>query len=217
MEVNGCLKMIPIPKSIGHLDDGLDLGINPLTDSIGNSILKVRKHILKVTMKRASCLDDRLQSRMGCPKVPPLEMSRSPSFPSIMPEIPEALFDRPCPSGLQVAGLQPLKALPVLLWKILFTVKPKILRFDQRLVSHLLQRPMLSLAHRVHGLTHMGHQMVPIKDNLPFRLRHIALCRSNIRVPNIHGHSLNPLPLLLRKPLIIAIQTPLLTIIGKIF
>jgi hypothetical protein len=40
MEVNGCLKMIPIPKSIGHLDDGLDLGINPLTDSIAYSMLK---------------------------------------------------------------------------------------------------------------------------------------------------------------------------------
>src|SRR4030066_1543389 len=123
MEVNGCFEMIPIPKSIGHLDNGLDLGINSLTDSIGDSMPEVRKHILKVTMERSSCLDDGLQSRMGCPKIPPLEMSRSPSFPSIMPEIPEALFNCPCPSGLQVAGLQPLKALPVLLWKILFTVK----------------------------------------------------------------------------------------------
>ena len=75
MEVNGCLQMIPIPKSIGHLDDGLDLGIHPFTDSIAYSMPKVRKHILKVTMERSSCLDDGLQSRMGCPKVPPLEMS----------------------------------------------------------------------------------------------------------------------------------------------
>ena len=41
MEVNGCLKMIPIPKSIGHLDNGLDLGIDPFTDSIGYSMPKV--------------------------------------------------------------------------------------------------------------------------------------------------------------------------------
>ena len=115
MEVNGCLKMIPISKSIGHLDDGLDLGVKPLTDSIGDSMLKVRKHILKVAMERSSCLDDGLQSRMGCPEVPPLEMSRSPSFPGIVPEIPKTLFNRPGPSGFQVAGLQPLKALPVLL------------------------------------------------------------------------------------------------------
>src|SRR3989304_3113626 len=168
--------MIPISKSISHLDDGLDLGINPLTDSIGHSMPKVRKHILKVTMERSSCLDDGLQSRMGCPEVPPLEMRRSPSFPGIVPEVPETLF----------------------------TVKPKILRLGQRLVSHLLQRPMLSLAHRVHGLTYMGHQMVTIKDNLLLRLRHIALRRGNVRVPNIHGHGLNSLPLLLRKPLIIA-------------
>src|SRR4030042_5247825 len=209
--------MIPIPKSIGHLDNGLDLGINSLTDSIGDSMPEVRKHVLEVTMERSSCLDDGLQSRMGCPKIPPLEMSRGPSFSGIAPEVPETLFDCPCPSGLQVAGLQPFKTLPVLLREVLLAVKPKILRLSQRLVSHLLQRPMLSLAHRVHGLTHMGHQMVTIKNNLVLRLRHIALCRSNIRVPNIHGHSLNPLPLLLRKPLIIAIQTPLLTIIGKIF
>src|SRR4030043_2004995 len=216
MEVNGCLKMILISKSIGHLDDGLDLGINPFTDSIGDSIPKVRKHILKVTMERSSYLDDGLQSRMGCPKVPPLEMSRGPSSSGIVPEVPETLFDCPCPSGFQVASLQPLKALPVLLRKVFLTVKPKILRLGQRLVSHLLQRPMLSLAHRIHGLTHMGHQMVTVKDNLLFRLRYIVLRRGNVRVPNIHGHGLNPLPLLLRKPLIIAIQTPLLTIIGKI-
>src|SRR4030067_2494717 len=113
MEVNGCLKMIPIPKSIGHLDNVLDLGINSLTDSIGYSMPEVRKHILKVTMERSSCLDDGLQSRMGCPEVPPLEMSRSPSFPGIVPEVPETLFNRPCPSGFQVAGLQPLKTPPV--------------------------------------------------------------------------------------------------------
>ncbi len=93
MEVNGCLKMIPIPKSISHLDDGLDLGINPLTDSIGYSMLKVGKHILKVTMECSSCLDDGLQSRMGCPEVPPLEMSRSPSFPGIAPEVPQNFRD----------------------------------------------------------------------------------------------------------------------------
>jgi hypothetical protein len=75
MEVNGCLKMIPISKSIGHLDDGLDLGINSFTDSIGDSIPKVRQHILKVTMERSSCLDNGFQSRMGCPEVPPLEMT----------------------------------------------------------------------------------------------------------------------------------------------
>src|SRR4030042_5928257 len=208
--------MIPIPKSIGHLDNGLDLGINSLTDSIGDSMPEVRKHILKVTMERSSCLDDGLQSRMGCPKVPPLEMTRGPSFSGIAPEVPETLFNCPCPSGLQVAGLQPLTALPVLLREVLLTVKPKILRLSQRLVSHLLQRPMLSLALRVHGLTHMGHQMVTIKNNLLLRLRHIAPRRGNVGVPNIHGHGLNCLPLLLRKPLIIAIQTPLLTIISKI-
>jgi len=125
---------------------------------------------------------------MGCPKVPPLEMSPSPSFPGIGPEIPKALFDRPCPSGLQGAGLEPLKTLPVLLWKTLLTVKPKILRLGQCLVSHLLQWPMLSLAHHVHGLAHMGHQMVPIKDNLLLCLGHIAPGQSNVRVPNIHGH-----------------------------
>src|SRR3990172_1197358 len=187
MEVNGCFEMIPIPKSIGHLDNGLDLGINSLTDSIGYSMPEVRKHILKVTMERSSCLDDGLQSRMGCPKVPPLEMSRSPSFPGIAPEVPETLFNRPGPSGFQVAGLQPFKALPVLLRKVFLTVKPRILRLGQRLVSHLLQRPMLSLAHRVHGLTYMGHQMVTIKDNLllrlRLRLRHIALRRGNVGIP----------------------------------
>ena len=119
MEVDGCFEVIPIPKSIGHLDKGLDLRINSLTDSIGYSMPEVRKHILKVTMERSSCLDDGLQSRMGCPKVPPLEMNKGPSFPGIAPEITETFFNRPCPSGLQVAGLQPLKALPVLLWKVL--------------------------------------------------------------------------------------------------
>src|SRR4030042_1902408 len=185
--------MIPIPKSIGHLDNGLDLGINSLTDSIGDSMPEVRKHVLEVTMERSSCLDDGLQSRMGCPKIPPLEMSRGPSFSGIAPEVPETLFNCPCPSGLQGAGLQPLKALPVLLREVLLTVKPKILRLSQRLVSHLLQRPMLSLAHRVHGLTHMGHQMVTIKNNLVLRLRHIAPRRGNVGVPNIRGHARCPL------------------------
>lgn len=79
MEVKGCLiKVIPISKPISHLDDGLDLGINPLTDSIGYLMLKVRKHILKVTMERSSCLDERLQSRRSCPEVPSPETSKSP-------------------------------------------------------------------------------------------------------------------------------------------
>ena len=130
MEVNGCFEMIPIPKSIGHLDKGLDLGINSFTDSIGYPMPEVRQHILKVTMERSSCFDDGLQSRMGCPEVPPLEMSRSPSFPGIVPEVPKTFFNRPCSSGFQVAGLQPFKALPVLLRKVILTVKPKILRLE---------------------------------------------------------------------------------------
>ena len=208
--------MIPIPKSIGHLDDSLDLRVNPFADGIGYSMPKVRQHILKVTMEGSSCLDNGFQSRMGCPEIPPFEMSRSPSLPGISPEVSKTLFNRPGPSGFQVAGLQFLKTLPVFLRKVLLTVKPKILRLGQGLISHLLQYPMLSFAHRVHGFTHMGHQMVPIKNNLLLCLRHIASRRGNVRVPNIHGYGVNPLPLLLRKPLIIAIQAPLLTIIGKI-
>jgi len=42
--------MIAVPKSIGHLDNGLNLEIHSLTDSIGYSIPKVHQHILKVSM-----------------------------------------------------------------------------------------------------------------------------------------------------------------------
>src|SRR4030066_264699 len=100
MKVDGCFKMFSVSKPTSILLNGLDFGIQSFRDSICDRMSIVGQDIVNVFVNHAGCLDDRLKGGMGCPEIPPFEMTLSPSPAGILPEFPEALLDDPstaCP------------------------------------------------------------------------------------------------------------------------
>src|SRR4030042_5340775 len=95
MEVNGCFKVLTVPKPIGHLLDGLKFGVEPFRHSIRNGMSKIGQHIMKVFMDHPGRLYHRFQTRVRGPKVPLCKVMRSPSLPCVAPEISKTLLDRP--------------------------------------------------------------------------------------------------------------------------
>ena len=54
VEVDGGLEMLPVAKAVGHLLDGLDLGVEALTGGVGDAVGKEGHDIGQVTLDHAS-------------------------------------------------------------------------------------------------------------------------------------------------------------------
>ena len=118
---------------------------------------------MQVFMDHPSRLYHRLQTRMGCPKVPLLKVRIGPSPSSITPEVSKTLLNGPGSGCLQLHLLENRKPLLMLLGKVFLRIQPKIFGSTQRVITSLLQGSMLFLTHLVHRLAHMSHQVVAIK------------------------------------------------------
>src|SRR5208337_718967 len=177
---------------------------------------KISQDIVKVFMEHPSSLNHRLQTRVGCPEVPPFKVMQNPSLPSVTPEVSKTLLNRPCPGRLELHLLENRKPFLMLLWEVFLRVQPKILGSSQRLIAYLFQNPMFLLAHLIHGLAHVRHQMIAIKHDLILRLGKMCPHRRNIRIPDIHRHCLNAFLLLLGETLKVTIQTRLLPVLRNI-
>jgi hypothetical protein len=75
--------------------------------------------VRQVAPDQLGCLDHRHQARVGCPEVPALPVAFGPADAGIVPELAQALLDRPGAAGLEGGGLELGESLPVLLRQIL--------------------------------------------------------------------------------------------------
>ncbi len=169
----------------------LDLGIESLTDSVGDPMIAIVQDPTQVVLQRARYHDYRLQPRMRGPKMPFPPETSGPTFPPVGPQVAQALFDRPSPARLQVQGFQTSEHLPVTLRQVLLREQPKILRAFKGVIAFRLQTAVFCLTHPIDRLGHVLHDVVAVVDDLGPRPRKILPGRSNKRVPHVHGHRLN--------------------------
>ena len=92
------------------------------------------------------------QPAVGGPEVPACEVLGTPAAALVGPGMPQALLDRPCPGGLQVAGAQGGEAVLVTGGQVLGRVQPQVLAAGQALVTGREQGPVFLLTYGVHGL-----------------------------------------------------------------
>src|SRR5262245_26341505 len=67
VEVDRGLEVLPVAIAIGALLDRLDLGVQPLTDSVGNPMAEVGQDVRQVAPQETGDLDDRRQAAAGGP------------------------------------------------------------------------------------------------------------------------------------------------------
>jgi len=199
MEIERRLEMLSLTKSIGLLLDRLDLGIEPLTDGVGDLVTKIVQNLRQILAKHPGFLYHRSKARMSCPEKPRFKMTDRPAHPMISPQIAKALFDRPC-LWFQVQPLQASPSFLVALGEVFPRVQPDVLGSAQRLVPRSLHHPVLFLPNLTDSLYHMAHEMIAIKSNLLFDIWDLLPKRGQIEVPDIHSDGPNLLPGPLGKP-----------------
>ena len=59
MEVDCRLEMLRVPEAVGHLLDGLNLGVKAFTDGVGHPMSEEGQDVWQVPLNRARDLDDR--------------------------------------------------------------------------------------------------------------------------------------------------------------
>jgi hypothetical protein len=100
------------------------------------------------------------EERLGCAGV------------DILPELAEALFQRPGPRHFEVPVLQRAEHSPLVRGHLRGAHKPEILRSGQSVIARLLEGPMLSASDPVHRLVEMFGHMELIKDDLGVGVLH---------------------------------------------
>ncbi len=76
MKVNGCLIMVSITKSAGHLFNHLDFTIEAFGHRIGDTMFEKGQQIRQMTFQRFRHHDHRTETEMGGPVIP---TSKKPS------------------------------------------------------------------------------------------------------------------------------------------
>jgi len=132
------------------------------------------------------------------------------------PKLAKALFNCPRTGRLQVLPAQTPQPALVLVGNVLPPVQPKILRAGQPLILRALKFPMFFLTDLVHCLDNVRHKMITVEDDLLLDLGKIIPNRGQIRIPDVHGDSLDLLSFLLRGTAKIAVQAFLLPVVSDI-
>src|SRR2546425_10988460 len=101
VEVDGGLEVLSVTEAVGHFLDGLDLRVEALTDGVRDAVSEEGQDVRQVALDEAGGLDHGRQARMGRPEIPPLPMTLGPPRPGVVPELAQALLDRPGAAGLK--------------------------------------------------------------------------------------------------------------------
>lgn len=217
MEINGCLKVISIPEAASHLLDRLDLRVQPLAHGIRDPVSKIGQNIPQVFAEHPGYRDHWFQSRTNSPAVPRPKVTQGPAQTMIAPQLPQAFLDRARPRRPKLQLPQHKKQSALFTRDVLSRIQPQILRPRQRLLPFLLQQSVFLFPNLIHRLHHVRHQMVAVKNDLPFRLRNMLPDRGQIRVPNVGGDGLNSSPLSPRQTCKVPVQTFLSPVVPDIF
>src|SRR6266545_490388 len=152
VEVDGRLEVLSVAEAVGHFLDGLNLRVEALTDRVRDAVSEECQDVREMALDQAGGPDHRRQARVGRPEVPPLPVAFGPADPGVVPELAQALLERPGAPGLQRGGLELGESLAVLLRQILLGIEPEIFRAAQRIVPGRRQGPVFTFPHVVHGL-----------------------------------------------------------------
>src|SRR3972149_4334313 len=115
VKVDGRLEVLPVAEAVGHFLDGLDLGVEALTDGVGDAVSEEGHDVRQVALDQPRGVDDRRQARVGGPEVPPPPVAVGPADSGVVPQLAQALLERPGARRFQRSGLEPREPRPTLL------------------------------------------------------------------------------------------------------
>ncbi len=191
MKIDGNFEVLTVAETAGLFLDRLNRRVQSFADSVGDPVLEKVHDVFQILAEHPGHRLDGLQPAADGPSIPALEVFESPSRRLVSPEIPQAFFNRPSPSCPQSFFPQHRKLLSPALRKVFPRIQPQILCSGQIVPAFFPQLPMFLLPDHIDSLHHMRHQVIAIKNNLLFTLRHMLPDRSQIRVPDIRRNGLD--------------------------
>src|SRR5438270_13836136 len=97
-------------------------------------------------------MDHRCKLRAFHPASPMAKELSSGGYIRLIPQPPQMLLERPGLGRLEVLGLEPFKALVVLLRQVFLAPEPHLARASQRLILPAAQFPVLALPDAIQRL-----------------------------------------------------------------
>src|SRR5437667_5219695 len=95
-------------------------------------------------------------------QIPPLPVALGPADAGVVPELAQALLERPRAAGFERQGLELGEPRSVLLRQILLGVEPQVFPAAQRVVPHRGQGAVFAFADVVDSLPNVGHDVIAI-------------------------------------------------------
>jgi len=195
MKIDGNFEVLSVTEAAGLLLDHLNRRVQRFADGVGDPVLKEGHDVLQILAEHSCDRLDGFQPRTDGPSLPALEVFPSPSRRLVSPKIHQAFLNRPGPGCPQSLLPQPAKLLSAPLRQVFPRIKPQILCPGQKIPAFFPRLPMLFFPDTIDRLHHMPHQMIPVKNNLLFALRHMLLDRGQLRVQYICRDRLDLRPL----------------------
>lgn len=193
MKVNRCFESFLVSKSISPFLDGLDLGVQSFTHSIGDRMRDVRQNIVQMAFDQISDVFHGCDATSNRPSEPALPEGSGVLQSGRMPQSPKFLSHRPRPSHFQVHGPEGLKTLSLGFGQVFFRIQPKVFGSFQFGIESF---PNFLLSDGIDGLHHMSHDVETVKDDLFGGLGEMCEIGLKERFPHIHRHRANPCLLL---------------------
>ena len=214
MKVDRRFEVFFFSETIRPFLDRLDLGIQSLTHGIGDRMYDVRQDVGQMTLDQVGNIPHGLEPTVGRPP--------EPAFPERfgllrgrgLPKSPKLLLHGPGSTNFQIQGTKGFEAGSLGLWQVFFRIQPEVFGAFQLRDPSI---PDFPLAHGVHRLADMSHDVKAVEDDLPGGLGNVPEGRLEEGIPHVHGDGPDPVPLLRRKRLIERLQAFGLPALSHVF
>src|SRR5712692_8617053 len=134
VEVDGRLEVLGVAEAPRRLLHPLNGRVHGLEARVGDPMLMVRQDVGQVAPDQPGYLCHRLEPAMGGPPEPAREEPLGRTQVRVLPEVPEAFFERPGAPDLEITAQQLPEGPALLRAEVARAPQPEVLRPGQSLV-----------------------------------------------------------------------------------
>lgn len=216
MEIDRGFEMLDVAEAPGRFLDPLNGGIEGFHARIRDAMPDIGQHVGEVAPNQLGDRRHRRQATVGGAPEPAGKEGLRGAAIGIVPELAEALLERPGPCHFEVRVLHGAEEGALFGRHVRGPHEPEILCAGQTRVINLLQHAMLRAADPIHSVMQVLGHMELIEDNLAIGLCQVSARRLNVRLPHVHGDRLDAVLLFGCQGGPEPIQTLLRPILGQI-
>ena len=177
----------------------------------------ISNNIIQMGLERLGCFLDRFKARVHCPEIPTFKIYKHICFITVIPQMPQILFNCPCTAHFKILSAQRIKLFFSPFRDVLLTPQPQIFSPLKDLFTSFVKLLVFIFTNFIECIQNMTHHMKTIKNDLFFCIRDISLGCCNIVVPHVPRNGFYPFEFFSDKLFIISLKALLFSVLADIF